>query len=277
MRYYTRENARRYEKMARMGLEEWAESVYGGMDLEDFSSRAFLEWALPRLVFEATAPTALELGTGVGPGALFLAERGFRVTGYDVIPEAIETARKIAAARERPIRYETVDITRMPHDGERFDLVVDSFCLNHIVFAAERRAVFEGVKARLKPGGYYLVSSSMYDARRHTPDENVVDGETGKTYEMYDGDCIYDPGTDYYYEPFDKYPSERERAEACADLLTVNGTVFIPKRCYRNGERLRAELRSHGFVVLSQEGDELPGEYDENVVCAHAGSGVRLQ
>ena len=153
MRYYFRENARRYEKMTRMGFEDWAASVYGGADLRDFSSRDFLELALPQLRFETLTPTALELGTGLGPGAMFLAERGSQVTGYDLIPDAISAAKEIASARGLLIRYEVMDATQIPHDGELFDLIVDSYCINHIVFAEERRAAFESVRTRLKPTG----------------------------------------------------------------------------------------------------------------------------
>ena len=210
-------------------------------------------------------------GPGVGPGALFLAERGYQVTGYDLIPEAIEVARKIAAARGLPIRYEVMDVTQIPHKGERFDLIVDSYCINHIMFAQERSAVFASVKARLKPEGYYLVSSSVYEPSRHTPEEKVVDSATGQSYDMYDGDCLYDPATDYYFEPLEKYPSQREQSEACADTINVNGKIYIPKRCYRDGKRLRAELAAHGFDTLLQS-----GEYDQDLVNVHKGSGTKL-
>ncbi|NKB66771.1 MAG: methyltransferase domain-containing protein [Candidatus Latescibacteria bacterium] len=271
MKYYFRENVRRYEKMTQKGLEEWAQSTYGGTDLHDFSSRPFLEKALPRLRFATPHPTALELGTGVGPGALFLADRGYQVTGYELIPEAVEAARKIAAARGLAIHYEVMDVTQIPHQGEQFDMIVDSFCINHIVFAQERQAVFESVKARLKPEGYYLVSSSVYESSRHAPDKQIVDEQTGQAYDIYDGDCLYEPETDYFYEPLAKYPSERERSEAAGDTFVVNGETYIPKRCYRDGKRLRAELESYGFEALWQQ-----GEYDENLVCVHQGSGVGL-
>ena len=270
MKYYFRENVRRYEEMTRRGLEDWADAHYGGLEFGDFSSREFLELALPQLRLQTTAPTALELGTGVGPGALFLAERGYRVTGYDLIPEAIDAATRIAADRGLAIQYEVMDVTRIPHDGDQFDLIVDSFCINHIVFADERAAVFESVKARLKPDGYYLVSSAVYEASRHIPESKVVDVATGKTYDVYDGDCLYDPATDYYHEPLENFPSEREQVEACEDTFVVNGTSYIPKRCYRDGRRLRAELASHGFDTIFQQGD-----YDENLICVHEGTGTR--
>lgn len=254
-----------------MGLEAWAGEVYGGTAFEDFSSRAFLAHVVPKLSFAFDPPSALELGTGVGPGALFLAAHGFRVTGYDVIPEAIETARRIAAEKRVPIRYEVVDVTQTPHDGERFDLVVDSFCLNHIVFADERTRVFESVKARLAPEGFYLISSSVYEPSRHQASDKVVDRRTGRTYDLYDGDCLYDPETDYYYAPVEAYPSERDATERLEDLIEVNGETFIPMRCYRDERRLREELESHGFDVIFQS-----GEFGENAVCTHTGRSVDL-
>lgn len=44
MRYYFRENIRRYEIMTRMSLENWAKRTYGGTDFHDFSSRNFLSY-----------------------------------------------------------------------------------------------------------------------------------------------------------------------------------------------------------------------------------------
>ena len=270
MKYYFRENARRYEKMTRMGMNDWVEWAYGGPDLHDFSSREFLEIALPMLRHASPVPTALELGTGVGPGALLLNERGFRVTGYDLIPEAILAAREIAQARGFPITYEVMDVTKIPHDGEQFDVIVDSYCINHIVFAEERAAVFESVKARLCSTGYYLVSSSVYEVSRHSA-KKVIDHQTGISYDIYDDDCLYDPLTDYYYEPLAKYPSEREQTEPCEDVFRVNGTTYIPKRCYRDGKRLRSELESFGFDVILQR-----GEFNESLICVHKESGTRL-
>ncbi len=78
MRNYHRENVARYQQMTRLGVSAWAEAKYGGTDYADFSSRGFLEDAIPRLRLDRDRPTALELGTGVGPGAFFLAARGFR-------------------------------------------------------------------------------------------------------------------------------------------------------------------------------------------------------
>lgn len=139
------------------------------------------------------------------------------------------------------------------------------------MFDEERRKVFRSVKARLKSEGFYLVSSSVYDPSRHSPDRKVIDRESGKVYDIYDGDCLYDSETDYYYEPFGSYPSERERTEACDDSFAVNGIVYIPKRCYRDANRLVSELQTHDFSVLFQHGD-----HGEDVICVHNDGGTRL-
>lgn len=130
--------------------------------------------------------------------------------------------------------------------------------------------MFASVKARLKPDGYYLVSSSVYEPSRHTPESKVIDATTGQTYDVYDGDCLYDPTTDYYFEPLEKFPSAREQTESCGDTLVVNGAAYIPKRCYRDGRRLRSELASHGFDCIFQQ-----GEFDENLICVHEASAAR--
>ena len=83
MRNYLRENIERYRRLAGTG----APAGYA-----DFSSRGFLEEAIPRLRLRGDRPRVLELGTGTGLGAIYLAERGFDVHAVDLIPEAIAEA-----------------------------------------------------------------------------------------------------------------------------------------------------------------------------------------
>ncbi len=265
MRNYHRENVARYREMTDRGVSAWAHSKYGGTDYADFSSHGFLEDAIPRLRLDRYRPTALELGTGVGPGAFFLAARGFRVHAIDLIPEAITQAQLVASKRGMDVRFEVMDVTRIPRHGPGYDLIVDSYCLQGIVLDEDRQSVFSAVKARLNPRGYYLVSTAMYHAGRHRPDRQVVDRRTGRMFDGYDDDCLYDPDTDVCYWPYD--------GEAGIDgAITVDGARFFPARRYRNGPRLRREVESYGFEVLLQT-----GEWGENLVAAvHRGNGIRL-
>ena len=231
MRNYHRENVARYRGMTDRGVSAWAHSKYGGTDYADFSSRGFLEDAIPRLRLDRYRPTALELGTGVGPGAFFLAARGFRVHAIDLIPEAITQAQLVASKRGMDLRFEVMDVTRIPRHGPGYDLIVDSYCLQGIVLDEDRQ---------------------------------VVDRRTGRVFDGYDDDCLYDPDTDVCYWPYD--------GEAGIDgAITVDGARFFPARRYRNGPRLRREVESYGFEVLLQA-----GEWGENLVAVHRGSGIRL-
>ncbi|MDE0222683.1 MAG: class I SAM-dependent methyltransferase [Spirochaetaceae bacterium] len=264
MKNYEHENASRYRRVADRVVDTRAVAKYGTTDCEDFSSRAFLKDVIPRLRFDRERPTALELGTGVGPGALFLADHGFRVHGIDLIPEAIEQARRRAAERGVDVTFEVMDVTRIPHDGPAYDLIVDSFCLQGIALDADREAVFRAVKARLAPRGYYLVSTAIYEPRRHHQYRQAVDRETGRKLDGYDDACLYDPHTDLCYW---RYDGEAEIDGA----ITVDGTRFFPARRYRNGPRLRAEVESYGFEVLLQS-----GEWGESLVAVHRGSEIGL-
>lgn len=264
MRNYVHENVARYREMASMGVRAWAEKWYGGADYAGFSSRGFLEEIIPRLRLAADRPRALELGTGVGPGALFLAERGFDVHAIDVIPEAIEQARVLASERRLQVRFEVMDATRIAHDGPAYDLVVDSYCLQGIVLDEDRRALFSAVKARLDARGYYLVSTAVYERGRHQSDRRVVDREGGRAFDRYDARCLYEPSTDVYYQP-DAGGTPIDGA------ITVNGHRFVPFRRYRTGARLRAEVESYGLAVIHQS-----GALQENLVAVHRGSRVRL-
>jgi hypothetical protein len=44
----------------------------------------------------------------------------------------------------------------------RYDLVLDSYCLQSIVTDQDRGAVFSAVRARLKPSGYYVISTASH-------------------------------------------------------------------------------------------------------------------
>ncbi len=261
MKNYVLENATRYRKVGDRVVDVRAEPKHGGTDQPDFSSRGFLEDVIPRLRFGRERPTALELGTGVGPGALFLAAHGFVVHAMDLIPEAIAQARRTASQRGLDVTFEVMDVTRIPDDGPAYDLIVDSYCLQGIALDADREAVFRAVKARLVPRGYYLVSTAMYEAHRHHPDRRVVDRRTGRGFDGFDENCLYDPDTDLCYQPYD--------GEVAIDgAIIVNGARFFPARRYRNGPRLRDEVESYGFEVLMQTGD-----LGENLVAVHRGGG----
>jgi 2-polyprenyl-3-methyl-5-hydroxy-6-metoxy-1,4-benzoquinol methylase len=216
MKYYYREHILGYQRIRAEDKTAWAE-IHGGDGFEQFASRAFLEMALPRLRFSASPPSALEIGCGTGPGACFLAARGYRVDAIDLIPAAIEIARQQARLRGLRIHYAVQDVTTLPHDGPQYDLIVDSYCLQGIVTDVDRGAVYAAVRARLVPDGTYLVSS------------------------------LIDPQTGIVYVPLDEDPGAYE------GTLQVEGKWYLLNRRHHHPAALRAELECAGFRVLYQD------------------------
>jgi 2-polyprenyl-3-methyl-5-hydroxy-6-metoxy-1,4-benzoquinol methylase len=241
VKYYYREHIAGFEQVKAEGHLAW-HTRFSGKPFDDFPTRAFLEYALPRLELAQARPTALEIGCGTGVGACFLAGRGFQVDAIDLIPAAIEIARKVAAERHLDINYQVQDVCDLSPRGDQYDLIVDSFCLQGIVFDEERARVFAAVRARLRPDGYHLVSTAMFDEDRFRPDETVTDVQTGIVYVELDGS-----------------PDLYEGA------VEIAGTWYLPNRRHHRPPALKAELEQAGFAVLYQG-----GEYGENVICTLA-------
>ncbi|MDY7010617.1 MAG: class I SAM-dependent methyltransferase [Planctomycetota bacterium] len=257
MKYYYPEHLAGYERIKAEGKTAWAE-IHGGSGFENFASREFLEAVLPRLRFADEHPAALELGCGTGPGACFLAEQGFRVDGIDLIPAAIEIACAQARKRGLDIYYEVMDVVELPHEGKPYDLIVDSYCLQCIVTDSDRDKLFAAVRARLKPQGYYVISTAYFEDNRCHKDESVIDESTGTAYYRYGENCLFDPAADIVYSPVEQEHCQWE------DSVRIAGKWYLPNRRHRRPEALKAELTMAGFNVLDQD--------KGNMLCSHKGA-----
>jgi len=112
----------------------------------------------------ASPGRALDIATGGGHTALFLAEKGFQVTASDITPAMLENTAALAA--ERGLKLETALHTAedLPYPDARFDLVTCRVAAHH--FSDPARFVQESARV-LAPGGYFLLI-----------DGSVPDGET---------------------------------------------------------------------------------------------------
>ncbi len=270
-KYFYHEHLADYAMMKVRGLMSRGE-LYGDLSFSDFSSKAFLTETLPRLDVKAGA-RVLELGCGTGSGACFLAELGYQVHGIDVIPDAIDRAREIAAERGLDIRYDVMDVCHLPHEGKPYELIIDSYCSQGIVTDQDRAGMFSGVKARLAGKGYFLMSCSVFEQHRETPDRQIVDEVTGKMFTAFDGSDLWDGDTETCYNRFHVDPLRPDVGpEEYEGTMLVNGVWYIHRRRYRTPDSLRTELENHGFAVLEQN-----GEVTENAISTHRGAGSPLK
>ena len=96
---------------------------------------------------------ALDVACGEGRNAIWLAEQGWRVSGVDFSPVALDRAEQMAEERGVDVDWLMGDITAW-EPGGKFDLVLVSYV--HLP-PAEFRPVMEGVVSWVAPGGYLLV------------------------------------------------------------------------------------------------------------------------
>lgn len=132
---------------------EYWETKYGTRD-GVWSGR--VNAALAEVAAGLESGTALDLGSGEGGDALWLAERGWTVTGVDVSPTALaraEVAADRAGLTER-VTWVAADLDTWTSD-ERFDLVTASFL--HSPVALDRERILRAAAERVAQGGHLLV------------------------------------------------------------------------------------------------------------------------
>jgi SAM-dependent methyltransferase len=100
------------------------------------------------------AGRALDLACGEGRNAVWLAERGWNVTGVDFSNAGLDKGRRLSEARGVSVHWELADVTAYTPAPESFDLVIVMYL--HLPEAA-RRVAFRHAAAALAPGGSLLV------------------------------------------------------------------------------------------------------------------------
>jgi SAM-dependent methyltransferase len=99
---------------------------------------------------------AVEFGCGAGNYVIYLAHRGFEVTGVDISNAAIEIARKSASEKGVTCTFVASDVLGdMPEISETFDFAYDWELLHHI-FPVDRLKYVKNVHRLVKPGGRYF-------------------------------------------------------------------------------------------------------------------------
>ena len=105
-------------------------------------------WPLPK-------GRALDIATGKGRNAIFLAERGFQVVGIDISPVALETARRTAQEKSLAIDWQEADLERIDLPKGNYDLVLN---FNYL-----QRSLVPQIKKTLKPGGWIIFETYLTD------------------------------------------------------------------------------------------------------------------
>lgn len=140
---------------------------------------------------------AIDLGCGAGNYAIYLAKKGYKVTGVDVSPTAIKIARKNAEKQGVNCNFIALNVlTDLKKINESFEFAYDWQLLHHI-FPKDRENYIKSVHRLLTPGGKYL--SVCFSEK-----DNYFD-DTGKYRETPLGTTLYFSSEDELRKLFDPY------------------------------------------------------------------------
>lgn len=119
-----------------------------------------VEWAEARDLVGG-GRKALVVGCGYGADAEFLAQLGFRTTGFDFAPTAIAAARRKHPASE--VSYAVADVLNLPREWQLgFDLVVESLTVQSMPLE-QHTAAAQNIAALVAPEGTLLVLATTRD------------------------------------------------------------------------------------------------------------------
>ena len=98
--------------------------------------------------------TALSVADGEGRNAVFMAQKGLKVTALEYAPSAIVKARRLADAKGVSVDFREVDV--LAHDWpDTYDLVVGIFI--QFVGPKDRAKLLDDMKRSVAPGGTILL------------------------------------------------------------------------------------------------------------------------
>jgi tellurite methyltransferase len=131
--------------------KEWDERYRQGRAMPDEPAALLVE-NLPLL---PKSGKALDIAMGTGRNALYLASLGFRVTGIDLSPVAVEKCREKAERLGLSIEALVADLERSPLPSNDYCLIVNFYYL--------QRSLAPQIVAALKPGGVLVFESFTID------------------------------------------------------------------------------------------------------------------
>lgn len=162
---------------------------------------------LVKAVEHLTPGRALDVASGAGRHALFLAERGWHVTAVERSRVGIELTRERADERGLTVETHVADLERgeFKFDSEAFDLVC--------VFYYLQRDLFPSLRASVRPGGRFVAAIHVEDASDAPPRNPAFLLKPGELRAEFE-----DWQIEYYREG---RPADDEHKRSAAEIIAV--------------------------------------------------------
>jgi SAM-dependent methyltransferase len=150
------------EHVARGDAIGWFEHIYteaagdpGKIPWADCCPNPNLTEWLDRENIHGLDRRALVVGCGLGDDAELIAQRGFRVTAFDVAPTAIALCRKRFPGSA--VSYAVADVLRPPSEWRRaYDFVLEAYTLQ-VLPPLPRQQTILNIAETVGPGGMLLI------------------------------------------------------------------------------------------------------------------------
>jgi SAM-dependent methyltransferase len=113
---------------------------------------------LMEMAKERKPGTALDVGMGQGRNAIWLAQQGWDVTGFDPAEKAVALANETAKRLGVAIKTEVKSIEDFEFGENRWDLILLSYTVGG-------REIPDVLQRALKPGGLAIIESFLHDAK----------------------------------------------------------------------------------------------------------------
>lgn len=123
--------------------------------------------------------TALDVGMGQGRNALYLAQQGWTVTGFDPAAEAVALAQREAKKAALTITTEVVRSEQFAFGRERWDLILYSY-------AGSRTTVKQAIES-LRPGGIIVIEGFHRDTAVASGTGAAVSFDSNELLQAYPG------------------------------------------------------------------------------------------
>jgi len=227
-----------YKKLHKKNIIGWN----GEKDVKDifFSDiNTAIKEELSRFFPISKEKNVLDLGTGTGNSALFMAKEGFNVTGYDLSPKAIELAIENAKKLDLKVDFCVKNIAESDFI-KNYDLVIDSSFLHCIVYNSERKHIFNSIKKVLKNDAYLFIHTMIQS-------DDMSEILSRDSFILKD-DVLWSKAYD----------------DCDMDMLTIDGKKVFPHRRILSLENFEKEILEHGFIIKHKkilENERIPKTY----------------
>ena len=137
----------------------WRSTSYGYDTDKSINIANIWEAILKKLVSGTPGKRALDIGTGTGQFAFYLARLGFAVTGIDLSENMISHARQYAGMHNLDINFQIGDAEELEFDDNTFDVVVSR---NLFWTLPDPDKALKEWRRVMKPGATLVVSDGLW-------------------------------------------------------------------------------------------------------------------